>query len=527
MLFGLLQPLSDGVKLLLKETILPSQSDKIFFLSAPLTIFVVNLLGWATIPFGRGNSINDMELGVIYLLAMSSISVVGIILAGWSGNSKYSLMGSLRTTAQLVSYELVIGLTILVVICTVSSYNINEIILFQKHSTIFLLPLLPLFPILFISALAETNRVPFDLVESESELVSGAFTEYSSFSFALIFLGEYYIFISQFVIFLLIFFLHGNAENLFIIYSYTFIISKNNINPWFITGFTDAEGHFSIKFSKNKNSKYNYNIGFEYGLVAKKTSHNLDLLNFINNYFNNHGSIYIEKNVYRFKIRSNEGLKLVISHFNNYPLKTVKLKNFLILEKGFNFKQDKIKLDLDHFNYLIGLKSICSSLNPELILNFPNYIKNIEIPNITIELNNFIDGNWIAGFVTGDGSFTLGMQKEKSSRFGFAFGLRFIISQDLRDEILIKKINESFNNQGYLKINYKNNLIELIFSKRILLKEIIIPFFNKYKLYGNKALDFKDFSEGVELISKKIHFKIDGFNQVKELYLGMNNYRKN
>src|SRR5271154_668900 len=189
-IFGLLQPLSDGVKLLLKETILPSQSNKILFLAAPLTIFIVNLLGWATIPFGTGYSISDMELGVIYLLAMSSIGVVGIILAGWSGNSKYSLMGSLRTTAQLISYELVIGLTLLTIVSTVSSYNINEIILFQKY-TIFLLPLLPLFPILYISALAETNRVPFDLVESESELVSGAFTEYSSFSFALIFLGEY------------------------------------------------------------------------------------------------------------------------------------------------------------------------------------------------------------------------------------------------------------------------------------------------------------------------------------------------
>ncbi|PIA12841.1 respiratory-chain NADH dehydrogenase [Coemansia reversa NRRL 1564] len=189
-LFGLLQPLSDGIKLLLKETIFPSQSDKIFFISAPLIIFTVNLLGWATIPFGEGNSISDMELGIIYLLAMSSISVVGIILAGWSGNSKYSLMGSLRTTAQLISYELVIGLTILTIIGVVGSYNLNEIILFQKHSIIFLLPLLPLFPILFISALAETNRVPFDLVESESELVSGAFTEYSSFSFALIFLVD-------------------------------------------------------------------------------------------------------------------------------------------------------------------------------------------------------------------------------------------------------------------------------------------------------------------------------------------------
>jgi NADH:ubiquinone oxidoreductase subunit H len=189
-IFGLLQPLSDGLKLLLKETIIPSQSNKLLLIGSPILIFTVNLFSFGPIPLSKGYQIIDMELGIIYILAMSSISVVGIILAGWSSNSKYSLMGSLRTTAQLISYELVIGLIILTVIFIAGSFNINDIIITQE-SVYFALPLLPLFLIFFISALAETNRPPFDLVESESELVSGAFTEYSSFAFALIFLGEY------------------------------------------------------------------------------------------------------------------------------------------------------------------------------------------------------------------------------------------------------------------------------------------------------------------------------------------------
>lgn len=189
-IFGLIQPFADGIKLLCKETILPSQGNKLLFLIAPIIIFSMNLLTWAPIPFIRAYQISDMHLGIIYILAISSIGVVGIILAGWSGNSKYSLMGCLRTSAQLISYELIFGLIILTITIILSSFNINEIILFQQ-SIYFIIPLFPLFIVMFISALAETNRPPFDLVESESELVSGAFTEYSSFSFALIFLGEY------------------------------------------------------------------------------------------------------------------------------------------------------------------------------------------------------------------------------------------------------------------------------------------------------------------------------------------------
>ena len=165
-------------------------------------------------------------------------------------------------------------------------------------------------------------------------------------------------------------------------------------------------------------------------------------------------------------------------------------------------------------------------MNEQLIKDFPNYIKNIKISNINIDYS-FINGHWIAGFVNGDGSFTLGMQKAKFSRFEYAFAPRFIISQDLKDELLILKINKFFNNKDHFKINKKNNLIELIFYKRLILEENIIPFFNKYTFYGNKFLDFQDFSLGIQLLSKKIHFKLNGFNQIKNLYLGMNNYRKN
>ena len=188
--FGLLQPLSDGLKLFVKETILPSNSDIFLFVLAPLLTFFLSLLGWVIIPFGDGMFYSEISLGILYLLAISSLGIYGVIIAGWSSNSKYAFLGALRSTAQMISYELTIGFTILSILVCVGSLNLIEIVIAQKNVW-FCIPMFPLFIVFFISVLAETNRHPFDLPEAEAELVSGYNVEYSAMGFALFFLGEY------------------------------------------------------------------------------------------------------------------------------------------------------------------------------------------------------------------------------------------------------------------------------------------------------------------------------------------------
>lgn len=188
--FGLLQPLSDGLKLFVKETILPSNSDVFLFIFAPILTFFLSLLSWAIIPLGYGMFFSEMSLGILYLLAISSLGVYGVIIAGWSSNSKYAFLGALRSTAQMISYELTIGFSILSIIVCTGSLNLIEIVMAQK-TIWYCVPMFPLFIVFFISILAETNRHPFDLPEAEAELVSGYNVEYSAMGFALFFLGEY------------------------------------------------------------------------------------------------------------------------------------------------------------------------------------------------------------------------------------------------------------------------------------------------------------------------------------------------
>lgn len=187
---GLLQPLADGLKLFTKETILPSNANLVIFLIAPMLTFILSLIGWAVIPFSEGAVLSDINVGILYLFAVSSLSVYGIITSGWSSNSKYPFLGALRSTAQMVSYEVSIGFIIIAVVICAGSFNLTEIVISQK-SVWYFIPLFPMFLMFLISALAETNRHPFDLPEAEAELVSGYNVEYSAMGFALFFLGEY------------------------------------------------------------------------------------------------------------------------------------------------------------------------------------------------------------------------------------------------------------------------------------------------------------------------------------------------
>ncbi|MGH6896653.1 MAG: NADH-quinone oxidoreductase subunit NuoH [Geminicoccaceae bacterium] len=187
---GLLQPIADGLKLLVKETVLPSGANKVVFLLAPIVTFSLALIGWAVIPFGEGLVLADINVGVLYLLAISSLGVYGIIMAGWASNSRYAFLGALRSAAQMVSYEIAIGLIIISVLITVGSLNLSDIVRAQADLWFFI-PHFPMFAIFVASILAETNRHPFDLPEAEAELVAGYNVEYSSMTFALFFLGEY------------------------------------------------------------------------------------------------------------------------------------------------------------------------------------------------------------------------------------------------------------------------------------------------------------------------------------------------
>lgn len=187
---GLLQPIADALKLMHKEIIIPSAAQGFLFLLAPVITFGLSLAAWAVIPFNSTFSIANINVGILYFFAISSLSVYGIIIAGWASHSKYALFGALRSAAQMISYEVSMGFILVTVIVLAGSLNLSDIVLAQQKIWFFI-PLFPLFVIFFISALAETNRTPFDLSEAESELVAGFHVEYSALPFALFFLGEY------------------------------------------------------------------------------------------------------------------------------------------------------------------------------------------------------------------------------------------------------------------------------------------------------------------------------------------------
>ncbi|MDC0078696.1 NADH-quinone oxidoreductase subunit NuoH [Candidatus Pelagibacter sp.] len=188
--FGLLQSLADALKYIFKEIIIPSSSNKVIFILAPIVTMTLALISWAVIPFSATQVLADINVGILYLFAVSSLGVYGIIMGGWASNSKYPFLGAIRSAAQMVSYEVSIGVIIINVLLCVGSLNLNDIVVAQENLW-FVIPLFPMFVIFFISALAETNRPPFDLPEAEAELVAGYQTEYSGMMYAMFWLGEY------------------------------------------------------------------------------------------------------------------------------------------------------------------------------------------------------------------------------------------------------------------------------------------------------------------------------------------------
>lgn len=188
--FGLWQPFADAIKMLFKETIFPTGADRVLFVIAPMITFGLAVVAWAVIPVNNHWAVANINVGILYLFAISSLGVYGIVIAGWASNSKYAFLGALRSAAQMVSYEVSMGFVIVTVLICVGSLNLNDIVLAQRNIW-FAIPLFPMFIIFFISGIAETNRAPFDLAEGETEIVAGFFVEYSAMSFALFFLGEY------------------------------------------------------------------------------------------------------------------------------------------------------------------------------------------------------------------------------------------------------------------------------------------------------------------------------------------------
>jgi NADH-ubiquinone oxidoreductase chain 1 len=257
--YGLLQAFADALKLILKEYVSPTQANLVLFFLGPIITLIFSLLGYAVIPFGPGLSISDFNLGILYMLAVSSLATYGILLAGWSANSKYAFLGSLRSTAQLISYELILSSAILLVIMLTGSLNLSVNIEAQR-AIWFIIPLFPVFVIFFIGSVAETNRAPFDLAEAESELVSGFMTEHAAVIFVFFFLAEYASIVLICILISILFtggYLYNNLPFLeFFITIYEYIYQYINFNSY-------------IKYTNNENILLSNSLieGLIYGLI--------------------------------------------------------------------------------------------------------------------------------------------------------------------------------------------------------------------------------------------------------------------
>ena len=440
---GLLQAFADALKLLLKEYVAPTQANIILFFLGPVITLIFSLLGYLVIPFGSGLFISDYSLGLLYMLAVGSISGYGILLAGWSANSKYAFLGSLRSTAQLISYELVLGSVILIVLLLTGSFNIITIIESQRVVNL-LFPLFPLFIVFFISSIAETNRPPFDLAEANP------------------------------------------LTNL----------GKIKLNPYWITGFTDAEGSFIVKIIKVSDYKLGWRIQLSFQIKLNNRDH--ELLTLIRDYF---GVGTIRKYKGNFSIYSvtkvDDLVSVIFPHFDQYPLLTKKWADYELFKAIVFIMADKKHNTEEGFLKILGLRYYLNlGISEELKLLYPNIIP-VDRP-IVPEIN--INNDWLVGFIDGEGCFYINVIKSNTN---YKVWLLFQISQHNRDTNLMEKI-ALYLNCGSVKQRGKGlEAVDFEVTKFELIYDQIIPFLLANPLKSSKLHDFYLFYDATEIINKK------------------------
>jgi NADH-ubiquinone oxidoreductase chain 1 len=365
--YGLLQPFADALKLLIKEYIYPTQANIILFFVGPLITLLFSLYGYAMIPYGPGISIYDFNFGILYMLIVSSLATYGILLAGWSANSKYAFLGSLRSTAQLISYELILSSALLLIVLLTGTLNLSIIIEMQK-ATWFILPLFPLYYIFFIASIAETNRAPFDLAEAESELVSGFMTEHAAGIFVFFFLGEYASIILICILITII--LLGGYDILIIIYFlekiiYFFILILSTLvyvmymNILFFKSFIESISEVFIN-----NSIFDVNTDNFYQLNNLYTKYNFSNdLNLLYKFYNIKDNFQFSNNIF-----------IIFNDYNNYiwfntKHKIVELVEILYLSENYNFFSYVVK-NITNNNLILSLTYALSISIKSMILIF-------------------------------------------------------------------------------------------------------------------------------------------------------------
>lgn len=406
--YGLLQAFADLLKLLIKEYVAPTQANIILFFLGPVITVIFALLGYAVIPYGPGLTISDFSLGIYYMLAMSSLATYGILLAGWSANSKYAFLGSLRSTAQLISYELVLSSAILLVIMLTGSLNLT-VNTESQRAVWYVLPLLPVFIIFFIGSVAETNRAPFDLAEA-NHLNSITLADYYTTT---VFISIIRFIIIDFIIKIVmnIYNILGTLPTFYELHCaagkvnfqtfrrhYSSSLreySSSPLHPQWITGFTDGEGSFGVKIFKAKGYKLGWRL--QPFFQIKLNVRDLDILYRIKEYFGGRGTISFEKNSAKYIIINlSDIVDVVIPHFEAYPLLTKKFADFELFRQIVLILKNESSLSEQEFIKILNLRYYLNKgISEELKELYPNLtpVARPEVPEREIQ------PEWLVGFV--------------------------------------------------------------------------------------------------------------------------------
>jgi len=506
--YGLLQAFADALKLLLKEYVSPTQANLILFFLGPIITLIFALLGFAVIPFAPGLAISDFDLGILYTLAMSSLATYGILLAGWSANSKYAFLGSLRSTAQLISYELILSSVILLVVLLTSNLNLTVNIEAQKVVW-FIVPLFPIFLIFFIGSVAETNRAPFDLAEAnynaciktfKDVIITFILTYYSVFKYTS------FLYFKQFST--------TNTNN-----------SNSLLNPHWITGFTDAEGCFSIKFTRSNDYKLKWRTQAQFQI--KLHERDLVLLNRIKDFFGV-GTIVKDNTYIVYSVKTIENLtRIIIPHFNNYPLLTKKFADFYLFEQIVLIMARKEHLTKDNFDKILSLRANLNlGMSEKLRSYFPNIVPVIR-PEVS--LRKISSPQWLTGFIDGEGCFFINVQKynyKLDPQRTDKIRLTFQITQHSRDTLFMESIIK-YLDCGRISDRYKTPTVDFRVNQYNDIQIKVIPFLEKYPLQSVKQKDFKDFCKAANLIANRQHLTLGGIEEIKIIKNEMNKKRVN